>query len=238
MNKKSLIILNLLTLICLLAILVKEQYPQRIWHHFKKAPEVTNEHINYWLNRDQLFEALPHDSNATVFVGTSLTENFELTEIFKNCNFKNRGITSDVTEGVLNRLSPIIKDQPKKIFLEIGVNDLGKGVTAVQLLKNYGLIIDKLQANCPHTQLYIQSILPVANKGQYPTYNNPEINKAIVNVNAELKTLAENKKVTYIDLYSSFVNNSEINSKYVIEDGIHLNGEAYILWAKLLQPYL
>ncbi|MDI1234343.1 MAG: GDSL-type esterase/lipase family protein [bacterium] len=238
MNSKKLLLFNLFTLGLLLAIMVKEHYPQKVWHYFKKKPEVKDEKIQYWLNRDQLFEALPHDSNSIVFIGTSLTENFELNEIFKNCAIKNRGITSDVTEGILNRLNPVILDQPKKIFLEAGINDLGKGYTSAQLVANYKLIIEKLQKACPNTQLFLQSILPVANKGQYPTYNNPQINAAIVTVNSQLKALALAKNVTYIELYNSFVINNELNSKYVIQDGIHLNGEAYKLWAELLKPYL
>lgn len=238
MNRKVLIIFNLFTLLLLVALLVKEHYPQKIWHYFKKAPEVKAEKLNYWLNRDQLFEALPHDSNSIVFIGTSLTENFELTEIFHQCNLKNRGITSDITEGILNRLSPVIKDQPKKIFIEAGINDLGKGISEVKLVANYTEIIKRLQLATPNSQLYIQSILPVANKGQYPTYNNPEINAAILRVNEQLKSLAESRKVIYIELYNNFVSNGEMNPQYVIDDGIHLNGEAYKLWAQLLGPYL
>lgn len=238
MSKKVLLLTNLFTILVLITILLKEDYPQKIWHYFKKEPAVKHEKLTYWLNRDRLFESLPHDSNSIVFIGTSLTENFEFTEIFHQCNIKNRGITSDVTEGILNRLSPIILAQPQKIFLEAGVNDLGKGVSEAQLLDNYAKILEKLQSACPHTYLYIQSILPVANKGQYPTYNNPTVNAAIVRVNNQLKVMAETKKIIYIDLYNNFAKNGEIDSKYVVDDGVHLNGEAYKLWAQLLGPYL
>ena len=237
MNKKVLIGLNILTLCLLTAIVLKEHYPQKIWHYFKK-PAQQHEKLNYWLNRDQLFKALPHDSNAIVFIGTSLTENFELNEIFHQCNYKNRGITADVTEGILNRLDPIILDQPKKILIEAGINDLGKGVGETQMLINYAAIIDKLQKECPKTQLFIQSIFPVANKGLYPAYNNSATNASIVRANKALEALAIAKGIIYIDLYPNFTANGEIKPEYVIEDGIHFNGAAYNLWAQLLGPYL
>jgi len=237
MNKKVLIGLNLLTVCLLTAIVLKEHYPQKIWHYFKK-PAQQHEKLSYWLNRDQLFKALPHDSNSIVFIGTSLTENFELNEIFHQCNYKNRGITADVTEGILNRLEPIILDQPKKILIEAGINDLGKGVGETQMLKNYTAIIDKLQKECPKTQLFIQSIFPVANKGLYPAYNNSATNVSIVRANKALQALAIAKGIIYIDMYPNFALNGQIKPEYVIEDGIHFNGAAYNLWAQLLGPYL
>jgi lysophospholipase L1-like esterase len=238
MNKKVLIGFNVLTLCLLTVIVLKEHYPQKIWHYFKKPAQEENKKLSYWLNRDQLFKALPHDSNSIVFVGTSLTENFELTEIFHQCNYKNRGITSDVTEGILNRLDPIILDQPNKILIEAGINDLGKGVGETQMLSNYKAIIDRLQRECPKTQLLIQSIFPVANKGLYPNYNNSATNAAIVRANKALQALATNKGIIFIDLYPNFTTNGQIKSEYVIEDGIHFNGAAYNLWAQLLGPYL
>ncbi len=238
MNKKVLLGLNIITLCLLTVIVLKEHYPQKIWHYFKKPSHKAHEKVGYWLSRDQLFKALPHDSNAIVFVGTSLTENFELNEIFRQCNYKNRGITADVTEGILNRLDPIIEDQPKKIFLEAGINDLGKGVGETQMLTNYTAIIDRLQKECPKTQLLIQSIFPVANKGQYPAYNNSATNATIVRANKALQALATAKGIIYIDLYPNFTANGEIKPEYVIEDGIHFNGAAYNLWAQLLAPYL
>ena len=238
MNKKALIGFNIITLCLLIAIVLKEHYPQKIWHYFKKPSQKEQEKLSYWLNRDQLFKALPHDSNSIVFLGTSLTENFELNEIFHQCNYKNRGITSDVTEGILNRLDPIILDQPKKILIEAGINDLGKGVGETQMLSNYTAIIDRLQKECPKTELFIQSIFPVANTGQYPTYNNSANNAAILRANKALQALATAKGIIYIDLYPNFTANGEIKPEYVIEDGIHFNGAAYNLWAQLLAPYL
>ncbi len=238
MNKKSLIICNIITFILLIGLLVKEHYPQKIFAKFRKQPVVTDHKIYYWLNRDKLFEALPRDTGSIIFLGTSLTENFELNELLGRCNIKNRGITADKTEGILNRLQPIIEDQPKKLFLEAGVNDLGKGVSIQELISNYNKILDRLQKESPGTQLFIQNVLPVSNTGEYPAYNNPKVNADIKTVNKELLAIAEKRKLTYIDLYSKFELNGEINPKYVISDGIHLTGPAYAVWTEILRPYI
>ena len=96
-----------------------------------------NTKIKYWLERQELFEVLPKDSNSIIFLGNSLTQHFELVELFHNMNIKNRGINGDIIEGVLNRLTPIIETQPKKLFIEIGINDLGNGISKDRVIINY-----------------------------------------------------------------------------------------------------
>ena len=103
----------------------------------EKADNKKNLKIKYWLNRQELFEVLPKDSNSIIFLGNSLTQNFELVELFKNINIKNRGINGDIIVGVLNRLKPIIQTQPKKIFIEIGINDHGAGISKDSVIINY-----------------------------------------------------------------------------------------------------
>ncbi len=238
MNKRTLILSNLFLLLVIIAIAFKEKYPQRIWHKLNPPQVVKEEKLNYWLCKDALFAALPKDSNSIVFLGTSLTDNFEITEIFHRCDLKNRGITADITEGMLNRLQPIIEDDPRKVFIEAGVNDLGKGISSEKLLENYQAILTSLKNSPSHPQLYIQSILPVANSGQYPEYNNPAVNAEIKKVNKALQAMADKNKATYIDLYSKFVLNDAIDPRFVIDDGIHLTGAAYKLWAEIIRPYI
>ena len=50
-------------------------------------------------------------------------------EFFQNSNIKNRGISGDITEGILYRISEITESQPLQVFLMIGTNDLAKGKT-------------------------------------------------------------------------------------------------------------
>jgi lysophospholipase L1-like esterase len=43
-------------------------------------------------------------------------------------NFINRGINSDTTAGVLNRVDEVVALKPKRVYLIIGVNDVVKGL--------------------------------------------------------------------------------------------------------------
>jgi lysophospholipase L1-like esterase len=194
--------------------------------------------ITYWLNRNQVFEVLPKDSNSIVFLGNSLTQNFELAEIFKNTNIKNRGINGDIIEGVQNRLTPIIETKPKKIFIEIGINDLGIGIPKDKVIFNYLQLIDRLISECKSTKIYINSLFPVeVGSDRFPTYCNEKVNKAVVEINEELLRYSKDKNITYIDTYSKFELNGQLDPKYSV-DGIHLTGEGYLLWSDILRPYI
>ena len=192
----------------------------------------------YYLERDQLFELLLKDSNVIVFLGNSLTQYFELAEILQNSSVRNRGIHGDMSAGVLQRLSPIIKSQPKKIFIEIGINDLEQKVSKAEFLLNYQRLIDTLQATCKGARLYVQSILPVSDSSQrLQSYCSPEMNRLIVEVNNELQQLASKKRCTYINVHQHLLKGLELHPRYSV-DGVHLSGEGYLQWAKVIKPYV
>ena len=106
-----------------------------------KIANSTQTEFTYLYDRDELFETLPIDDNSIVFLGNSLINNFELAELFQNLKIKNRGISGDKIDGVINRLDPIIRLKPNKIFIEIGINDLGyrsnKDVVLTKYKKTY-----------------------------------------------------------------------------------------------------
>ncbi|MCG3164360.1 MAG: hypothetical protein POELPBGB_00114 [Bacteroidia bacterium] len=197
-----------------------------------------NSGLSYYLDRDELFETLHTDSSSIVFIGTSLTQNFELAELLGNCNVKNRGINGDITEGVINRIPSILKSKPQKIFIEIGINDLGTGVKREHVAENYKTLIRRIQDISPGTKIYAQSLFPTqVEGGRYPTYCNKKVNDDIVFLNNELRKLTSLYKITFIDTYSGFVSDGQLNPIYSV-DGIHLNGAGYKLWAKILAPYI
>jgi len=85
------------------------------------------------------------DKSDIVFLGNSITHYGEWAEIFDNDNIKNRGISGDSAEGVYERLDPIVKGKPKKIFLLIGVNNLSRDFTVDSVLNTIVKIADKIR---------------------------------------------------------------------------------------------
>ena len=188
----------------------------------------------FYYQRVSIFEKLPIHSSDIVFLGNSITNFGEWSELFNNIHVKNRGISGDRTEGVYARMDAILTGKPRKIFLMIGVNDLEHGASPDSTVNGIIRIVDIITSKSPKTTLYIQSILPVNDQfGKFPKHTDK--GAAIIEINNKLKHLCKNRKLTYIDLYGSFKNKEDekLNPKYT-NDGLHLMGEGYQLWAGLI----
>lgn len=192
----------------------------------------------YWHQRATLFEAQPVSAGDIVFLGDSITDGGEWCELFGGCRFKNRGISGDISQGVYDRLDAVVSGRPAKIFLMIGVNDLSRGVPEDTIVANIGKIIDKVHADSPGTRFYLQSILPVnEDKGMFQGHTARRAD--IAPLNDRLRALAADKGAVYIDLYGSFTTEGtdKLNPDYT-NDGLHLLGPGYLLWKKIVEPYV
>lgn len=233
---------------CLLALagwlFFREHYPAKIYKALTKQ-EAAPQTIHDPFHRNELFNAMPADTNALMFLGNSLTQYFELAEFFPNARVKNRGIAGDLTGGVLQRLDAIVKDQPKKIFIEIGINDVFEGIPEDTILERYGRIVKILAKECPKTHLYVQSLFPVSNNhDMLQAYDTKSINNTVEAINKQLQSFVSEKntdpmlsnRIHYIDTYSPF-NDGGLRKEYTI-DGVHLSAQGYVLWASILKPFV
>jgi lysophospholipase L1-like esterase len=194
----------------------------------RPAPAFQPKKVSYYLGRNEVFEKLPNDPDEIVLVGNSLTHNYEWNEIFRNVNIKNRGIGSDITRGVIQRLDEIVESKPLKIFLEIGINDIARGYSNDSIFINYLEIIETIQEKSPATKIYVQSVLPC----QAMRHN------SIIDLNSRLKDFCSRNKLIYIDLHSRFVSGEVLNPAFDCGDNVHLNGNGYLLWCKLIRDYV
>lgn len=196
------------------------------------------EHSTFYYQRASLFERLPTSKEDIVFLGNSITNGGEWVELLNDSRMKNRGISGDVCQGVLDRLQTIVEGEPAKIFLLIGINDLNRGILPDTIVYNTELIIEEIQKGSPDTEIYIQSILPV--NEEFGMFQGHTRHKEIIKpLNCELKELAKKKGVEFIDLYTHFLipGTSTLDSKYT-NDGLHLMGEGYIKWVEIIKPYI
>ena len=191
----------------------------------------------YWYQRATLFQLLPNDKNEIVFLGDSITEGCNWSEIFQDGRIKNRGISGDVTAGVLARLDEVVESKPLQVFLMIGVNDLAKGKTGKEVVTNIKRIIKSIQKKSPKTEIYLQSILPVnSDFGMFPDYTNKTAE--ILAVNQVLQRLAEEFGVIYIDLHSLFTGESQKLNPAYTNDGVHLTGKGYLVWKTAVKKHI
>ncbi|RLD43574.1 MAG: glycoside hydrolase family 92 protein [Bacteroidetes bacterium] len=187
----------------------------------------------YYYHKKENFETLPNTENEIIFLGNSITDGCEWAELFQNPNIKNRGIGGDDTDGILERLYEVTESKPSKIFIMIGTNDLANGKSVEYIIENYKTIIANIQQASPRTKIYIQSELPTDD-----AIHTTRKNSDLMAINTQLKEIAQKNKLVYIDLFSLFANGqNKMNPKYSL-DGLHINGEGYLIWKEAIQEYV
>lgn len=184
-------------------------------------------HGNRNFPRAEVFSKLPPNTGEIIFLGDSLTDHFEVSELFKDAGIINRGIAGNTTSDIIERLAEVTSRKPSKVFMMIGVNDFTYGVKVDQILENYRQIIQSIKKESPHTKIYFQTILPYRVR-----------DKKIQRINPRLEALCKSELIFYIDLYSAFEQGGALHKKYDCGDGLHLNGAGYLLWRDLISSYV
>lgn len=166
-----------------------------------------------------------------VFVGDSITLAGRFEEFFPDKGIViNRGIGSDTAEGIYHRINEVLSHHPDKIFINIGINDLGRNVpgddTVLYLKKTIDIILAESKNDC---KIYIVSVFPAANV--------PDEKVEVLNENY-LKICNEYESVTYIDIHDLFEKDGAIIKELYSADGVHLNGDGYAVWINAIEKYI
>lgn len=202
---------------------------QNLFDTIPFIPEHTTKRISQ-------FEAEPILPGRVIFLGNSITEMGNWREVLNDSTVINRGIGGDITFGVLKRLEDITVREPSKVFILLGINDIGKDIPEAVIMSNYLKIVKEIQNKCPQTKIFIQSVLPVNPTIQgFPQHYDKE--HKILKLNELLKGYADSSGYTYVDLFPLFVNTDQhLEPRYTFE-GLHLRPEAYVVWANYLKKH-
>lgn len=225
-------IITLTTLCCLLFAMLlfityRDGYFNSLYNTVNPSSFSYKDNAQY-TQRETLFESSPVEKADIIFVGDSITARGEWQEFFPDDVVLNRGIDSDVTEGVYNRLDTIIDKQPSQIYLMIGINDIRQKIDSAVTLDYYAKILDKLTTSLPSCTIYVQSILPVSSSTGID-------NNQVADLNEHIKALATAQNLQYIDLFSLFIDeNNDLPACYSI-DGVHMTGDGYAVWINALK---
>ena len=87
-------------------------------HFVKTSPNYVQQ------SKRELFSSLSIGPEDIVFIGNSIIDACEWSELFNNKHIKNRGIRSDNIKGIHDRIDLVITGKPRKIFIMAGINDL------------------------------------------------------------------------------------------------------------------
>ena len=203
---------------------------------------------NLYIKKITQFKNKPIGFNKIVFLGNSITEKGgNWNKRFGVNNIVNRGVSGDITEGILSRLDEIIYYKPTTIFLLIGINDIfdnypnRKNKNSSQVAKNIIQIAENIYKNCRNTKIFIQTILPVDiqkhmdyNDRSLSSYNSEMVNQ-IIAINQLIKG---QNNFPVIDLYAAFVDERGLMNEAYTTDGVHLNDIGYKAWVEYVNKYV
>ncbi|WP_316803548.1 GDSL-type esterase/lipase family protein [Pedobacter nototheniae] len=179
------------------------------------------------------FQAEVKSKKDIIFLGNSITAGTDWAKLLNLPLAKNRGISGDITFGVLERLQNVIDGKPSKIFILIGINDVSRNIPDSVILRNYKTMIARIRAGSKKTRIYFNTLLPV-NASFDKFKNHYGKDEHILWLNSEIRKL-EAKNVIIIDLYPHFLDQDKHLKAELTKDGLHLIPAGYEVWAKILQ---
>jgi lysophospholipase L1-like esterase/dienelactone hydrolase len=177
----------------------------------------------FWLDRER-------DRGAIVFLGDSITQGWgkRLEKEFPKLKVANRGISGDVTRGVLYRLKEDVLDlDPKAVVLLIGTNDLEENADPATIAGNIKLILDACKM-----PVIVCKVMPSHASKKRPSDKIQQINALIEGL------VKANPRFILCDTYSIFANAEGDAKPQEFPDLLHPNTTGYTKFAAALRPIL
>ena len=171
--------------------------------------------------------------NESAFAGNALAETIGMYGILERTDFYS-DVNADVTNvytiktlGSTTSIAEQFKSKNfKKIFLCFGEKELAKGNSA-EFKSDYRAFINKIKEYQPNVSIYLVSIPPVTHQASDMNENGITMSR-IKSYNKQIKTLAVEEDVYYIDSVDALGDNKGFLPSGVSNDGINLNKAAVI----------
>lgn len=175
-----------------------------------------------------------------LFIGDSRTVGLREYGLFENSDFfatpglsiyavpRTKVTVQDLEEVTLEEL--LAAKDYGKIYLMLGMNELGYDFE--QTVERYRTFVEDLQAKEPEAQLYLCANMHVniVRTENDDIFNNPNINK----INEEIRKLAEEKELVFLDVNPLFDDeNGNLSDEYTSDDS-HVLGIYYEDWCRWL----
>ncbi|MBQ8313358.1 MAG: lysophospholipase [Clostridia bacterium] len=182
-----------------------------------------------------------------VFAGSSLMEQFPVAKLLRergvDVTVYNRGIGGYVTQELLDNLDVCVTDlQPRRVFINIGTNDLSNAsISLEELMERYDEIITTIEQKVPGVEIYMMAYYPI-NYDAAEDFMKPclliRTNEKINAANTLVEQLACKHGQRYIDVNRALKDEQgRLKAEYTIE-GMHIKEEGYRAIMDDLTPYV
>lgn len=174
-----------------------------------------------------------------VFMGNSITEQWLIKDpaFFEKYKLINRGIGGQTTSQMLLRFyQDVINLNPEAVVILAGINDIA-GNTGLISTKAISENIESMciLARAKKIKVVLCSLLP-ANK--IPWRNVDSVAQKVIDLNQQLKTIASEMELTWVDYYTPMVNDEKGLPEKYSSDGIHPTLEGYQKIESIITPVL
>lgn len=171
-----------------------------------------------------------------VFTGSSLMEMFPINKLLEEHGdstvIYNRGVGGFLTDELLAVIDVCAIDlAPKKVFINIGTNDLSwSSIPISQIMDNYDKIVSEIEREVPDVTIYFMAYYPVnyeAASEEMKECLKIRTNEKLAAANEEVKKLAERHGQRYIDINRALKDEQgRLKAEFTIE-GLHINEAGY-----------
>lgn len=169
-----------------------------------------------------LFEYGGMEERCDFFAKTSLT----IYDVFTEPIVKDEETGDKITvEAALQ------KKQYGKIYLMLGINELGTGTTNT-FTEEYKKVVERLEELQPGAVIFVEGIMRVTGTKNEtdPIFNNTNINER----NEAIEKIADDKKIFYIDVNEAVCDEQGNLEEAYTTDEIHLKAQYYEKWKQFL----
>ncbi len=185
-----------------------------------------------------------------LFTGSSLMEQFPVNELLMTRGMRqvvyNRGIGGFTTEDMLRNMEEMVFAlKPRKIFINIGTNDIGsQGYRLEKLMENYGKIITQIRERLPEAEIYMMAYYPVNETDKLPegewakTMFLTRTNENISIANKAVEEMAGRMGCHFINVNQGLTDEAGKLKKEFTVEGIHMYANGYEVVLENMRPFL
>ena len=184
---------------------------------------------------------------ASLFGIAKQIETVNITEVLTDDPKGRYNISESVTNGLSGTVTyySLLKrlGNPARIYICLGANDLR--IQYVSTFENcYRQLIQDLKSWYPHAEIYIGSVLPIADKNAeerfewLEKYDGVGGNDRVFIMNEVLRRLCRQEQVYFLDVHSALINDEGYLRPEYASDGMHLSALGYETWKKYLMTHV
>lgn len=195
--------------------------------------------LGYYHAANERIASQPADSNRVVFLGDSITEDWNLAQYFPGKPYVNRAVSGETTSQMLVRTFPDVIDlHPAVMVLMGGTNDIAanNGPETIQMVEENIQAITEL-AEKHGIKVVLGAVMPVNDYEIGPVGPMTRLHPAaqIVALDKWIHDYAERSGAIYCDLYAAVVDDKGFLRQGYSLDGLHPNVKGYQLMAPAVQ---